>query len=59
VAITKLREQVAITKLRERVARNTKLGIAIFRIIAAVDRFLGFLGKWKAVEENRKAVEEN
>jgi hypothetical protein len=32
--------------------------IAIFRILAAKDRYSQFLGKWKAVEENWKAVEE-
>ncbi len=36
-----------------------KARIVIFRIIAAVIDFLGFLGKQKAVEESWKAVEEN
>ncbi len=33
--------------------------MVIFRILATVNRFLGFLGKRKAVEENWKAAEEN
>ncbi len=33
--------------------------IVIFCILAPVNRFLGFLGKRKAVEQNWKAIEEN
>ncbi len=36
-----------------------KAQIVIFCILLAIKCFLGFLGKWKAVGENRKAVGEN
>ncbi len=39
--------------------RKYKARMVIFCILATVNRFLGFLGKRKAVEENWKAVEEN
>ena len=48
-----------ITKLGEQVARNTKLGQQSFVYLPLQIDFLGFLGKWKAVEENWKAIEEN
>ena len=35
-----------------------KARIVIFCILAAVDRFLGFLKKRKAIEDNQKDVEE-
>ncbi len=43
--------------------RKYEARMVIFRILAAVIDFLGFLGKrkeenWKAIEENRKVVEE-
>ncbi len=50
---------VEITKLGEQVAGNTKLEQLSFGYLLPEIDFFRFLGKWKAIGENWKAVEES